>query len=119
MPDWLTYAQAGERFSVSAEAVRLRARRLGWRTQPSNDGRTLVLVPDDAEVQPRPRPPEQPAGQPPGQDAMHEALQRECERADRAEGTADLERQRADQAEKRAETERDRADRAETRDRGS
>ena len=51
MPDWLTYAQAGERFGVSAEAVRLRARRLGWRTQPCNDGRTLVLVPEDADVQ--------------------------------------------------------------------
>jgi hypothetical protein len=48
MSDWQTYAQAGERFGVSAEAVRLRARRLGWRTQPGNDGRTLVLVPDNA-----------------------------------------------------------------------
>jgi hypothetical protein len=37
MSDWLTYAQASERFGVSAEAVRLRARRLGWRTQPGND----------------------------------------------------------------------------------
>jgi hypothetical protein len=109
MPDWLTYAQASERFSVSAEAVRLRARRLGWRTQPGNDGRTLVLVPDDADVQPRPRP----AEQPPGHDAVQAALQRE--RADQAENTADLERLRADQAEKRAESERDRADRAETR----
>ena len=115
MSGWLTYAQAGERFGLSAEAVRLRARRLGWRTQPGNDGRTLVLVPDDADVQPRPRPPEQPAEQPPGLDAVHGALQREYERADRAERTADLERQRADQAEKRAELERDRADRAETR----
>jgi chromosome segregation ATPase len=53
MPDWLTYAQAGERFGISADAVRFRARRQGWRMQPGNDGRTLVLVPDDAEVHPR------------------------------------------------------------------
>jgi hypothetical protein len=33
MSDWLTYAQAGERFGVSAEAVRLRARRLGGTVQ--------------------------------------------------------------------------------------
>jgi hypothetical protein len=42
MPEtWLTYAQAGEHFDMSAEAARLRARRLGWRTRPSNNGRTL------------------------------------------------------------------------------
>ena len=48
-PAWLTYAQAGERLGLSPEAVRHRARRSGWRTQPGNDGRTLVLVPDDIE----------------------------------------------------------------------
>ena len=58
MPEWLTYAQAGARFGMSADAVRMRARRLGWRTQPGNDGRALVLVPDDIEVQPRERSPE-------------------------------------------------------------
>jgi hypothetical protein len=52
---WLTYAAAGERFGVSADAIRMRAHRLGWRMQPGNDGRTLVLVPDDVELQPRPR----------------------------------------------------------------
>ena len=57
MPEWLTYAQAGERFGLTADAVRMRAHRLGWRVQPGNDGRTLVLVPDDAAVHPRPRSP--------------------------------------------------------------
>ena len=56
--EWLTYAQAGERFGLSADAVRMRVHRLGWRTQPGNDGRTLVLVPEDAAVQPRRRSPE-------------------------------------------------------------
>jgi hypothetical protein len=41
---WLTYAAAGERFGLSADAVRMRAKRLGWRTQPGNDGRTLVWI---------------------------------------------------------------------------
>ena len=58
MPEWLTYAQAGARFGVSPDALRMRAHRLGWRTQPGNDGRTLVQVPDDAEVSPRARSPE-------------------------------------------------------------
>ena len=53
MPDeWLTYAQIGERFGLKAEAARTRVRRLGWRTMPGNDGRTLALVPDDADLRP-------------------------------------------------------------------
>jgi hypothetical protein len=47
---WLTYAQAGERFGMSPEAARQRARRMRWRTQPGNDGPTLVLVPDSTAV---------------------------------------------------------------------
>jgi hypothetical protein len=42
---WLTYAQAGERLGMSAEAIRSRARRAGWRTMPGNDGKALVLIP--------------------------------------------------------------------------
>ena len=57
--EWLTYAQAGARFGLSADAIRMRAHRLGWRTQPGNDGRTLVQVPEDAAVQPRARSAEQ------------------------------------------------------------
>lgn len=49
---WLTYAQIGERFGLGTEAARTRVRRLGWRTQPGNDGRTLALVPDDVELRP-------------------------------------------------------------------
>ena len=57
--EWLTYAQAGARFGLSADAIRMRAHRLGWRTQPGNDGRTLVQVPEDAAVKPRARSAEQ------------------------------------------------------------
>jgi hypothetical protein len=49
---WLTYQQIGERFGLGAEAARTRVRRLGWRTQPGNDGRTLAMVPDDADLRP-------------------------------------------------------------------
>jgi hypothetical protein len=44
---WLTYAQAAEQLGMTAEAVRHRARRAGWRSMPGNDGRTLILLPDD------------------------------------------------------------------------
>src|ERR1700704_2492910 len=66
---WLTFQQAGERLDLSAEAVRSTARRASWRTQPGNDGRTLVLVPDDVLEEPRPpgRPGERPGGRPPEQ----------------------------------------------------
>ena len=53
---WLTYQQASEVLGMTAEAVRHRSRRLGWRTQPGNDSRTLVLLPDDAPVRPPVRP---------------------------------------------------------------
>jgi hypothetical protein len=36
-PAWLTYAQIGEQFGMSPEAVRQRARRLRWRTQPGTE----------------------------------------------------------------------------------
>jgi chromosome segregation ATPase len=49
---WLTYAQIGERFGLGTEAARTRVRRLGWRTQPGNDGRTLAMVPDDVDLRP-------------------------------------------------------------------
>jgi hypothetical protein len=117
---WLTYAQAGERFGLSSEAVRLRAKRLGWRVQPGNDGRSLVFVPDDVTVRPRPRAPVQSADQPTVQPAVQPAGQAEeiarltalliaandlLERAD----------QRAERAEKRAEQAENRADQAITR----
>ena len=52
MPDWMTYAEIGKRFGLGTEAARTRVRRLGWRTQPGNDGRTLALVPEDADLRP-------------------------------------------------------------------
>ena len=35
---WLSYTEAGERLGMSAEAVRTKARRAGWRRMPGNDG---------------------------------------------------------------------------------
>ena len=53
MPEeWLTYREIGARLGLNVEAVRTRVRRAGWRTQPGNDGRTLVLVSDQAFVEP-------------------------------------------------------------------
>lgn len=79
MDKWLTYQQGGELFGMSSEAFRQRARREGWRTQPGNDGRTLVLMPDGAAVRPRVRPPEQSAAQtpeqPPGQTSVQTPAQ--------------------------------------------
>jgi hypothetical protein len=71
---WLTYQEAGEVLGMSAEAVRQRARRLKWRTQPGNDGKTLVLLPDGSAVRPRVRPPVQTAVQPPVQTDDDKAL---------------------------------------------
>ena len=118
MPDWLTYAQIGARFGMSAEAARLRARRFGWRMQPGNDGRTLVLVPDDAAVQLRP--PVRPPGRTGETARLAALLAEERGRAERADRRADDAMARADAADAdrraadaRADRERDRADRAE------
>ncbi|WP_139798559.1 hypothetical protein [Fulvimarina manganoxydans] len=46
---WETYAEAADRLNMTTDAVRHRARRLGWRRTRSNDGKTLVMVPDDVE----------------------------------------------------------------------
>jgi chromosome segregation protein len=50
--EWLTYREIGARLGLNVEAARTRVRRAGWRTQPGNDGRTRVLVPDRAFVEP-------------------------------------------------------------------
>lgn len=52
-PEWMTYAQLGERLGVSPEAARQKALRGRWRRQQGNDGRTLVLVEPDACSGPR------------------------------------------------------------------
>ncbi len=111
---WLTYQQAGEALGLSAEAVRQRALRLRWRRQRGNDGRALIMVPEDASEHIRPRTPVQKAVQTavqtPGQTADTKALAeavaafREAEDKLRAERDAALalvaaERSRADRAE--------------------
>jgi hypothetical protein len=107
----------------------LRARRLGWRTQPGNDGRTLVLVPDDDAPRPRPRPPGQPPVRPPGQPGgqppaqpveltalraavgtIKEQLEPANNRAERAENRADGAEKRAEAAEARERQGREAAD---------
>jgi hypothetical protein len=98
--EWLTYAQAGEKYGLSPEAVRLRARRFGWRTQPGNDGRTLVMVPEDAAVRPRPRPPVRSPEQPP--DHVDE-IARLTARTERAESDRRAAEQRANEANRRAD----------------
>src|SRR5277367_6054205 len=85
-PTWLTYAQASERLGLSPEAVRHRARRAGWRTMPGNDGRTLVLVPDDEEIRPR---------APARTSETDEEIARANARAERAERRADEANERA------------------------
>ena len=110
MPDrWMTYEQAGELFGLSAEAIRKRSRRLGWRIQAGNEGKSLVLVPDGAELQPAGRPGGRPAGDHP--DELLAELRR---RAETAEGrtrelageVAEL-RERAGRAEGEAAARRD------------
>jgi hypothetical protein len=44
---WLTYEEAGHLLGIDADSVSRRARRLAWRRQPGNDGRTRVAVPLD------------------------------------------------------------------------
>jgi hypothetical protein len=46
----LSYQEVANRLGVTPEAARSRAKRLGWRRQMGNDGRTLVL----AALEPRP-----------------------------------------------------------------
>ena len=51
---WMTYADAGTRLGINAEAVRRRADRGKWARIPGNDGRTRVQVPDDVRAPPAP-----------------------------------------------------------------
>jgi hypothetical protein len=100
---WLTYAQAGERLGMSAEAVRHRARRSGWRTMPGNDGRTLVMVPAEIEAQPV-RTSVRAVDRAPDHTVNHsDEIARAHARADRAEDDRHAAEERADQANKRAD----------------
>jgi hypothetical protein len=51
----MTYADAGTRLGINAEAVRRRADRGKWARIPGNDGRTRVQVPDDVRAPQAPR----------------------------------------------------------------
>jgi hypothetical protein len=55
---WLTYAEAAALLGCTPEAVRQRARRQKWsrRTPNAYGGQAQILVPDDADVRPRPAP---------------------------------------------------------------
>lgn len=94
---WLTYQQAAELLGMSSEAVRQRARRRHWRTQPGNDGKALVLVPPDEVVRLVGRPAVQPTVQTPVQPAETEALSTLVntlrDQLERSQNTAEAERQ--------------------------
>lgn len=53
MQEWLTYVELAERFGSTPEAMRQRSLRGQWRRQSNNDGKTIVLVPEDVLVRPR------------------------------------------------------------------
>jgi hypothetical protein len=46
---WFNYSDLAEQLGATAEAVRQKAIRGGWRRQRGNDGRALVLIGMDAE----------------------------------------------------------------------
>src|SRR4051812_46603286 len=90
---WATYEEAGEAFGLSADAMRKRARRLGWRVTAGNDGKARVLIPDGAGLSPDGRS-GRPAGRPDGRaDDLPAELRRRAEageaRAERAEDERD------------------------------
>jgi hypothetical protein len=99
-PIGMTYAQAAARLGLSPEAIRHRARRAGWRTQPGNDGRTLVMVPDNEPAADTPaRPAVQTTVRAPVRTRDHrEEIARAHARAERAEIRADEAMQRANAA---------------------
>ena len=114
--EWLTYQQTGERLGISPEAVRQRARRLHWRHQRGNDGRTLIQLPESEEprtpvrltVQTGVQPPVQPVGQSTGEaaalrelvDVLRTQLAKAETRADEDRAQLRVERERNAAAER-------------------
>lgn len=114
--EWLTYQQTGERLGISSEAARQRARRLRWRHQRGNDGRTLVQLPEGEEpsapvhqtVQTGVQPPVQPTVQPVGEavvlrelvDVLRTQLAKAETRADEDRVQLRVERERSAAAER-------------------
>jgi len=112
---WMTYAEAGAVFGLSPEAMRKRVKRLGWRTTIDNEGRRLLLVPEDAKVAPGGGRPDIRTGVPnPEFDRVVAELEREREarlkaevRAAAAEGEARTLREVLQRTETALEAERD------------
>jgi hypothetical protein len=117
---WCTYAEAAAALGMTTEGVRQRARREAWRKQLGNDGKALILVPDDAGR----CPPATPDGEAaptrvvatrsPGGGEVEVLQARIVEMEARAvELRADLERERAERERERGERlqERERAER--------
>jgi hypothetical protein len=99
MPDeWLTYSEIGARLGLNAEAARTRARRAGWRTQPGNDGRTRVLVPDRALQHPVDKPGQDRANETDRLTGLVELLTAAEVRVSRLEQQLEAERVRVDEA---------------------
>jgi len=116
---WLTYAEAGQLLGISAAAARMYAKRHGWqrRTPNAYGDRARVLVPMEANVQPRSalygertaHVITRDQGDPNGTDQVNvqviaqaiEALREQLgianSRADRAERQIEVERQRIDE----------------------
>ena len=116
---WQTYVEAATTLGLTVEGIRQRARREHWRKMLGNDGKALVMLPEDAERAPAGKPDgdvdgnqatgraatgRQPSRQPDGEIAALQA------RVD--ELREDLERERIERERERAERlqERDRAD---------
>jgi hypothetical protein len=114
---WLTYAEAGQRFGVSQEAARQLARRRGWPRRTPNEPNepARILVPDDAYVRPRtpvnggdravdhpiPTGDDQPAEH--GAQAFEIAITALATQLDRSDERARQERERADRLERKLE----------------
>jgi hypothetical protein len=105
MPDqWLSYAEIGARLGLNAEAARTRVRRAGWRTQPGNDGRTRVLVPDQALQTPADNPGQDRPNGTGSLTGLVELLTAAEARSSRLEKQLDAERVRVDEARTRADS---------------
>lgn len=50
MGEWLSYQDAGERLGISGEAARQRALRGHWPRRRSNEGATLIQIPEGVTV---------------------------------------------------------------------
>jgi hypothetical protein len=118
---WMTYREMANFLSVKEESARRRAQREGWPRQLGNDGRTRVGVPGDAAPDAAGDDATPPGATVGGDDrpgeaaALRAALDRERERAGRAEARANRAEGESATLREQVESERSRADRAETR----